>query len=184
MLISIFSTLNFRDVSSLKILYQQPSLIILPTVTYFTFSRHNIGCCGGNNRVSFSKKFTWINILASTVGYVVWGLWLFSNFDWFLTLHLDWHLVGTYLSIHLAVLVSSILLTALFLHTDKLCCCCCNPREQLSVYHPDLDKRFILVNGEVVEDVETPREEFVKLEICIIHLLKGSKVSSQFHMTG
>ena len=81
----------------------------------------------------------------------------------------------------LPILVVSIIFTAL---TDKLCCCCCNPREQLSVYHPDLDKRYILFNGEVVEDVETPREEIVKLDICIIHLLKWSKVSSQCHMTG
>ena len=74
----------------------------------------------------------------------------------------------------LPILVVSIIFTAL---TDKLCCCCCNPREQLSVYHLNLDKRFILVNGEVVEDVETPREDIVKLDICIIHLLKWSKVS-------
>ena len=62
-------------------------------------------------------------------------------------------MVGTYLSIHLAVLVSSILLTALFLHTDKLCCWC-DPREQLSVYDPDLNKRFIMKEGEFVEDTE------------------------------
>ena len=56
LLLSIFSTLNFRDVSTLKILYRQPSLIILPTVTYFTFSRDTIGgfyCCNDNNRVRF-----------------------------------------------------------------------------------------------------------------------------------
>ena len=132
--------------------------------------------------MSFSKKFTWINILASTVGYVVWGLWLFSNFDWFLTLHLDWHLVGTYLSIHLAVLVSSILLTALFLHTDKLCCCCCNPREQLSVYDPDLDKRFIKIDDKLVEDSdddgETPEDDIETDTNSTVPDTEGDKTNS------
>jgi len=140
-LLSLFSTLNFLNKSPLKILYRQPSLIILPTVTFFTFSRHNVGCCGDNNQVSFSKKFTWLNITISTVGYVVWVVWAYFNsiFDFIIILPLH---------------VSSILLTALFLHLDKLCCCCCNPREQLSVYDPDLDKRFIMLDGEVVEDLE------------------------------
>jgi len=57
----------------------------------------------------------------------------------------------------------SVILTAIFLHLDKLCDCCCNPREQLSVYDPDLDKRFIMVDGEMMEepedDVETPEDE-------------------------
>ena len=53
------------------------------------------------------------------------------------------------------------------LHLDKLspCCCACGlyPGEQLSVYDPDLDKRFIMKDGEVVEDpedhVEDPNED-------------------------
>ena len=81
LLLSLISTLNFHNKSSLKILYRQPSLIILPTVTFFTFSRHNIGycCCGENNQVSFSKKFTWLNITISTVGYVVWLVWAYFH---------------------------------------------------------------------------------------------------------
>ena len=157
-LLSIFSTLNFRDKSSLKILYRQPSLIILPTVTYFTFSRQNIICCNENNRVSFSKKFTWLNIAVSTVGYVVWWYYIVLPYT-----YLDEGLFFAIVLIFtLPLLVPSILLTALFLHLDKLCCCC-NPREQLSVYDPDLDKRFIMVDGEVVEDpeedVETPEDD-------------------------
>merc|ERR1719510_1524350 len=153
-LLSLFSTLNFFNKSSLKILYRHPSLIILPTVTFFTFSRLNIGCCSENNKISLSKKFTYINIAVSTLSYVVWGVWHFSTdlVDHFIV-------VGVPLILH----VLSILLTALFLHLDKLCCCCCNPMEQLSVYDPDLDKRFIMVDGEVVDvpedDVETPEDD-------------------------
>ena len=153
LLLSLFTTLNFRDKSSLKILYRHPSLIILPIVTYFTFSRHNIGCCcccSENNRVSFSKKFTWVNIAVSTVGFVVWLVWYyFSIIGYYNSKYEAWEdyfipTLVTTLSLH----VSSILLTALFLHTDKLCCCCCDPREQLSVYDPDLDKRMISKQSE------------------------------------
>ena len=155
LLLSLFSTLNFLNVSSLKILYRHPSLIILPTVTYFTFGRHNTGCssycCSENNRVIFSKKFTWVNIAVSTVAYLVWGVWMFWK--------LQWEIVQMFLSYILIPIVPSILLTALFLHLDKLCCC--NPREQLSVFDPDLEKRFFMVAGEVVEDtdddIETPK---------------------------
>ena len=99
--------------------------------------------------MSFSKKFTWVNIAFSSVGYVVCGVWSHFAYDTDLK---------ELIYISLPPLILSILLTALFLHTDKLCCCCCNPREQLSVYDPDLDKRFIMVNGEVVEDTEADAE--------------------------
>ena len=138
LLLSLVTTLNFRDKSSLKILYRHPSLFILPTVTFFTFSRLDIGCCcccSENNRVSFSKKFTWLNIAVSTIGYLVLEVWYYFSFPdifWFILLIIP-------------LLVVNIVITALFL---------CGPLEQLSVYDPDLDKRFIIVNGKVVEDLE------------------------------
>merc|ERR1712048_842052 len=98
-----------------------------------------------NNKVSFSKKFTYINIAVTTLSYVVWGIW------YFYTVWSEAHFLIFFVALPLHVL--SILLTALFLHLDKLRCCC-NPREQLSVYDPDLDRRFIMVDGEVVEDPE------------------------------
>jgi len=164
-LLSFFSTINFLDKSSLKILYRQPSLIILPTVTFFTFSRLNIGCCSENNRVSFSTKFTYINIAVTTVGYVVWGVW---------------HHLGPFAShfgpfangrFHIYILIAvlppfvlSILFTALFLHYDKMCGGCCKPREQLSVYDPDQDRRFIMVDGDDPVD-DRDDEETVKVSI-------------------
>ena len=144
-LLSLFSTLNFRDKSSLRILYRHPYIIILPMVTFFTFSR--IKRSNEESRIMFSKKFTWFNIIVSTVGFVSWLVWYYYALE----LHLEYKYI---LTIPLPLYLSSILLTVLFLHLDKLCCCCCNPREQLSVYDPDLDKRFIMK-----DDVETAADD-------------------------
>ena len=146
-LLSIFSTVNFHSISSLKILYRHPSLIILPTFTFFTFSKTSL--CNGDSRVIFSRKFTWLNVAVSTLGLVVWRVWSYFKYDKWYNVNVSYSLISI-----LPLSVLSILLTALFLHTDKLCGCCCNPREQLSVYDPDLNKRFIMVDGEVVEDPE------------------------------
>ena len=157
-LLSLFSTLNFLSKSSLKILYRHPSLIILPTVTFFTFSRHNICyCCSENSRVSFSKKFTWLNIAFSIIAYVAYGVRIFisldpSSEDFLYSFIYFAFFLGLVLYLILPLHVLTVLLTVLFLHTDKLCCCYCNPRDQLSVYDPKLNKRLIMVDGELVED--------------------------------
>ena len=161
-LLSLFSTVNILNKSSLKILYRHPSLIILPTVTFFTFSRLNIGCGSKDSRVSFSKKFTYINIVLSFLGYVSWLVWWYFSF---ITHHppcpSTHHLIfyEYILPITLPPLLISILLTILFLHLDKLPKCCCDPREQLSVYDPDQNRRFIMRDGEVVEDKEDDVED-------------------------
>ena len=147
-LLSSFSTLNFRDKSSLKILYRHPFLFILPTATFFTFSRLNINCNSSESRVTFSTRFTYINIAVTTVGYVSWLVWLYCTAGVFRR----WAFYKYVLPCTLPFFVASILLTALFLHLDKLPFC--NAREQLSVYDPDLKRRFIMVDGEVVEDPE------------------------------
>ena len=85
------------------------------------------------------------------VSYVSWVVWWYFNIESFDSL--NFILLTT-----LPPLVLSILFTILFLHLDKLCRCCCNPREQLSVYDPDLDKRFIKKEGKWVEDNENDVE--------------------------
>ena len=153
LLLCLVSTLNYEDKSSLKIIYRHPSLIILPIVTFFTFSRINVGCCSvniwfftrttvKNNSVSFSKRYTYINIFFTTAMYALRVGMDTTN------LNNDGFIVS------MALHVLSILLTALFLHLDKVCCCCCDPREMLSVYDPVLDERFIMLDGKVVEDPE------------------------------
>ena len=147
-LLSLFSTLNFRDKSCLKILYRHPSLIVLHTVTFFTFSKTTL------SQICFSKKFTWLNAGVSTLGFVSWLVWEYFS----LSKEQFYKIVISFIfPIAIPLFLFSILLTALFLHLDKLCCCCCNPREQLSVSDPALDKRFVMVDGEVVED---PWEEY------------------------
>ena len=182
-LLSLFSTLNFRDKSSLKILYRQPSLIILPTVTFFTFARLNTGCGSDDSRVSFSKKFTYINMALTIVSYVSWVvLWYFNIGSYELSDHLNNVLyisLDFILTFTLPPLVLSILFTILFLHLDKLCCCCCNPREQLSVYDPDLDKRFIMVDGKVLEDPEDDLDQRIRIEMEEIELTVALNADNQ-----
>ena len=64
--------------------------------------------------------------------------------------------------IPLVSFLPSLILTILFLHLDRLCSCCsCTgvPGEEISVYDPTIDKRFVFKDGELVEppkeDVET-----------------------------
>ena len=158
LLLSLYSTLNFRDKSSLKILYRQPSLIILPAVSFFTFSRLDIGCGSQDSRVSFSRRFTYINTILTTAGYVSWLVWWYFSVVKF---HQKWTFPKYILPYTLPFFLIGILLTVLFLHLDKVPRC--DPREQLSVYDPVLDKRFLMVDGEVVEaaedDDETPKDD-------------------------
>ena len=100
----------------------------------------------------FSKKFTWINMAVSVVGYVCWAVWFFFRFG----------LIIGLMVITLPPLLLSAILTLLFLHLDRLSCCCSwtrVPGEEISVYDPATDKRFVLKDGELVEppekDVET-----------------------------
>ena len=153
LLLSLISTLNFRSLSSLKILYRHPSLIILPMVTCFTFSRHNV-IGRENNRVTFSRMFTGVNMLVTTIGYFVLLVWWYFKY----TEEGFWILFFP----SLFFLVPSFILTYFFLNTDKLCCC--DPGNQQSIYDPDLDKRFIMmVDGQLKEDtedeVETPVDD-------------------------
>ena len=105
-----------------------------------------------------------MNIAVNTLGYVVCGALLQSK----------------QLSVILSLIhVSSILLTALFLHLDKLCCCCCNPSEQLSVYDPDLDKRFIMVDGKVLEDPEDDLDQRIRIEMEEIELTVALNADNQ-----
>merc|ERR1711988_1318190 len=79
-LLAIFSTLNLSSKSSLKIITHHPSLLILPTFTFFTFSKVKVFSCGSESSVMFSKKFTFVNMAVSVVGYVCWAVWYYHKF--------------------------------------------------------------------------------------------------------
>ena len=96
--------------------------------------------------------FTGLNMLVTTIGYfALLVLWYFG----FTSLPEERFVaLLIILTWTLPLLVPSFILTALFLITDNLCDCCYDLRKQLSVYDPELDKRFILVDGQLKEDPE------------------------------
>jgi len=156
-LLAIFSTLNFRDKSSFSILYRHPTLIIIPAVTCFSFSRFGFDQLESVRvKVVFSKKMSFANIVLTTVGFVSWVVYCYYEIKW-------WHPGGIIFG--LPLLVISIIHTLLFLFLDKLSSCfsCCpTSEEQLSVYDPRDDKRFILQNGQLRDDTEDEETERVR----------------------
>ena len=121
-------------------------------------------CSGGESRVRFSKKFTWLNMAVSAFGYVCWLVWYYFRFEvgGSETRSKKLFYTGTIPST-LSPLLLSAILTLLLLHLDRLCCCCsCTgvPGEEISVYDPTTDKRMILENGELVEPPEDDVEAY------------------------
>ena len=149
--LAIFSSLNLRSKSSLeKIITRHPSILLLPVFTFFTFSKLNVSCSGGESRVMFSKKFSWINIGVSAVGYVLWSVWYLNRFGWLFPAIISG-----------PAFVLSVPLTVLFLHLDRLCSCCScclEPGEEISVYDPHTDQRLLLRDGQMVEPPEEDLE--------------------------
>ena len=86
-----------------------------------------------------------------SVNYVAWGLFYYFSFDKTLDKR---YFLGYIFPSSLPLYLFSIIFTVIFLHTDKVPCF--NPRDQLSVYDPD--KRFIMVDGGVLEDSEVDEE--------------------------
>ena len=79
----------------------------------------------------------------SVVGYICWEVWVYYSGKKFL---------GT-LILSLPYLLLSTILTVLFLHLDRLCCCCsCTAGGVTSVDDPTTDNRFIMIDGELVEE--------------------------------
>ena len=153
-LLSIISTLDLTNKKSLSILISHPYLVLLPTFTYFSFSKIQ---CRGDRRIAFSPKMSLVNMLLNAVCvpviFIIWRtvqrgfklgmLWIFFPFTHF-----------------------PALFTLLFLYLDKISCCsCCGSAGRLvRVFDPDLPhKTFILEEGKVVEltdkDLEQGLEE-------------------------
>ena len=155
--LAIFSSLNLRSKSSLeKIITRHPSILLLPVFTFFTFSKLN------ESRVSFSKKFSWINIGVSAVGYVAWSVWGYYYLESYsVYLKLFPFTFLTLLIMTFTPFLLSSFLTVLFLHLDRLCSCCScclEPGEEISVYDPHTDQRLLLRDGQMVEPPEEDLE--------------------------
>ena len=129
-LLAIFSTIGWSK-ASLKILLQHPSLILLPTFTFFTFAKVQTGCGPQDVRIKFSKKFTCYNMVLTSI-YIAMIIYLFGGIDFDVTLFVFFY--GFIITI-------GVLPTTIFLLYDKLCCCCCSwclqPREEAVVFDPE-----------------------------------------------
>ena len=123
----------------------------------------------------FSKKFTWVNMAVSVVGYVCWAVWYYHRFDQGAYEWSKWNFYNIIIPPTLSLLLLSAILTLLLLHLDRLSCCCSwtrVPGEVTSVYDPTTDKRMILENGELVDPPEDEGEMIFKRaellnEICL-----------------
>ena len=63
-LLAIISTLDLTNKKSLSILISHPYLVLLPTITFFSYNK-NKNC--GDGRISFSPKLSWVNMLLTAV---------------------------------------------------------------------------------------------------------------------
>ena len=188
----------------LKTLIAHPSIILMPTFTHFTFASSTQWCKGSSNKegekeeggdteesfITFSAKFTFLNVGASVICSVVYGLSLTQMAGW------DYgydrphgvprHLEG-YLYVGVPFFILGLLLTLLSLvltSTHQTCCslrsnCCCTcftlPRVEygaLVVAKPQAPfvlgangKPELVPEGEEVkiEETEKQNDEMVEL---------------------
>ena len=162
-LLAIFSTIGWSK-ASLKILFQHPSLILLPTFTFFTFAKMETGCGPQDLRIRFSKRFTFYNMVLSTIYNMAVIFFLYIphmlsngyldmlsgaeqlNYD---TNTIALVLIGASCGI---IIMIGIVPTTIFLLYDKLCCCCCTcclqPSQELVVFDPEAwDKGIAMGHG-------------------------------------
>ena len=152
LVLALVTTLDSK-LSSLTILWNHPSLILLPIFTFFTFSKPHNFCRKdpSDNRVRFSVRYTKINMAISLCSFILFcsvlDLTLLSDSD------VDHDLYYCLFSIHFAV---SMILTIIFIYFDYIFCCCCrcflSSKHQIVVHDPNKpDRTFHLVNGEIIE---------------------------------
>ena len=148
-LLAIISTLDLTNKKSLSILISHPYLVLLPTFTFFSFSKLKI--CG-DRRVALSPKLSIVNILLNAVVFP--GIVIIMD-----SLQSGFYMV--FLVFNLVFILPPLLLTLLFLFLEKISCCsCCRSAGRLvRVFDPEQpEKTFIMEGGEVVELTETDIE--------------------------
>lgn len=146
-LLAIISTLDLFNKKSLSILISHPYLVLLPTFTYFSFSKLQTG----DRRISISPVLTLMNILLIN-GVVEHGIF-------FLAIHLSGESFNLHYWSFFTLYLVSIALTLLFLKIEEISCCfwCGSPGRLVRVFDPDHpEKSLIIKQGRVVEvtDVE------------------------------
>ena len=135
--------------SSVKMLIRHPSLILLPTFTFFTFAKISPVSGERDVRVRFSRGATWCNLLLSCL-YM--GLMTCCQVALPQPRGAALELAVLYIVTPIGCLfVASVVPTTIFLLYDKLCCCCCScclqPTEELVVFDPEWpDKEMTATN--------------------------------------
>ena len=170
LILAIWSSVGAKK-SSLKMIIQHPSIILLPIYTFYTFSKINTINGDRDVRVKLSPLYTSINMFLS-FGYGFMTIYFYFGFGFMLAKSI--------------FAVFAIISTAIFLYYDSVFPCCCEccllPPYQISVYDPDnpelelvwregrveeIVKQDGVQNEDVVtENYETEEEE--KLEMVVV----------------
>ena len=149
--------------SSLKILIQDPSILLLPTFTFFTFAKINTFHGDKDVRVKFSSLYTVINMAWSFVyGLALMiALWETGCKE----VYFFGEGVNTF-SVWTPIFVSGMASTIIFLIYDSIFPCCCDcwllPRGQVSVYDPDNPQLELVWRNGRVEEVFREGEKDIK----------------------
>ena len=127
LLLALLTTLNL-NMTSLTILRNHPSILILPVFTFFTMGKPDSSVCWSDpkeTRVMFSSGATKMNIYLSCACYALY--WFFFNNS--PLINLDTVVLKDYIDILwvmiLILFLLAIALTITFLYFDYFCCCCC-----------------------------------------------------------
>ena len=116
---------------NIKILYQHPSLVLLPCFTFFSFKK--IGLCN-DARIKFSPLMTVINMIVSTICYgsIIGLMHSMVDEDWDKTY---------FLTICIPIFAFGCVMTLMVMFMETCCCCCssvtcCNIKDDVKIYDP------------------------------------------------
>ena len=160
---------------SLRILISHPYLVLLPTFTFFSFSK--LRCCG-DRRVSLSPGLTIVNMVINTApGCIVCGFFILALLFLgiiFVPEERSYSdvLSNPYYILLLFLFLSqpffSVIFTLLFLYLEKISCfsCCQSAGRLVRVFDPEQpEKTFIMEDGQVVEaDLDVEEGEHSELK--------------------
>ena len=155
-----------------KLMINHPSILLLPTFTFFSFQRINPGYCGSekpDNKIIFSKKMTMLNIIVNLICFGILfapvRMWQYNE-EWYKILYCyPWYCLRNHLlAIPLPVFVVAVLLSMIFMFMeDFICGCfldvaCCNVRDQARIYDPEQEDNMEEV-AVVMEQIKTKEQD-------------------------
>ena len=165
---SLFCTIGWSKQSA-KTILKQPTLILLPIFTFFTFAKMG-ECCGGKQdfRLKLSKRYTVINFIIDTLICIPLAVIYFKT-----VLRVDWkddselfHIYTLFLNLFIPPLLTFIFL---FRYPScSWCCisCCVGGQQVIHVYDPDLPhQEFVFRNGEVIRKDQDNVSEILEQQV-------------------